>query len=161
MLKATFALLAIVLAGNASAGWRSLRIDASTEESFKASVALLQDKLTPGRRAAFDRSLVDVWTEGTRLADEQQREYTAADYLRQLDGLSYEEVVKLTDPTGEQAKRYRAEYTPVRGAGGSAGGGSAPRAMWNVAAPPPVQNGVYRGWTTNGGIRIDNNACGC
>lgn len=162
MLRVAFAVLAVVLAGTASAaGWRKLQIDASSEPSFKESVARLQDKLTPGRRSAFDRSLQDIWDEGRKLASEQQREYTEADYLRQLDGLGYEEVVTLTDPTGEKAKRYRAEYEPTRGAAWAGGAPMASSPWANAPAPPPVQNGVYRGWTTNGGIRITNNACGC
>jgi len=90
MLKLTVAVLAIALASSASAaGWRKLRIDASSDTSFQASVALFQDKLSPSRRMAFAMSLEDIWLHGSRLAEEQQREYTQADYLRQLDGLGY------------------------------------------------------------------------
>src|SRR5262245_11785692 len=98
MVKITVALLAIVIAGTASAaGWRNLRIDASSEASFKESVAAFQDKLTPSRRVAFKRSLHDIWLQGTL----QQREYTDADYRRQVHGLGYAEIVKLADPTGK------------------------------------------------------------
>jgi hypothetical protein len=92
---------------------------------------------------AFFRSLQDVWLDGTRIAEEQQREYTSADHLRQLHGVGYEEVVKLTDPTGKKEGRYRAEYYLSRG-----GGSFAPDAgglSWSTANPPPVQNGPYRG----------------
>ena len=144
MMKVAFAVLAVVLAGSASAaGWRSLRVDASSEGSFKESVALFQDKLSPSRRAAFNRSLVDIWLNGTQLAAEQQREYTDADYLRQIHGLGYEQVVTLADPTGKKAGLYRAQYYYSRGGavGGSAGAGLS----WSQSYPPPVQNGPYRG----------------
>jgi hypothetical protein len=155
MVKITIALLAVVIAGTASAaGWRNLRIDASSEASFKESVAAFQDKLTPSRRVAFARSLQDIWLQGTKLAGEQQREYTDADYLRQVHGLRYEEVVKLTDPTGKKEAIYRTAYYDNRG--GRARAAGAP--VWNtLSPPPPVQNGVYRGWTTNGGIDVRMN----
>jgi hypothetical protein len=115
MLKFTVAVLAVVLASSASAaGWRKLRIDASSDTSFQESVALFQDKLSPSRRVAFAMSLEDIWLAGSRLAEEQQREYTQADYLRQLDGLGYEEVVTLMDPTGKNEGRYRAVYYQAR-----------------------------------------------
>ncbi len=91
MLKLTIAVLAIALAGSASAaGWRSLRIDASSEASFSESVAAFQEKLSPVRRYVFASALQDIWTLGTKNADAEQREYTESDYLRQLDGLGYD-----------------------------------------------------------------------
>ncbi|HSC15602.1 MAG TPA: hypothetical protein VLI71_10820, partial [Gammaproteobacteria bacterium] len=69
-----------------------------------------RDKLTKSRKHAFERALQDVWTQRTQQADAEQREYTREDYYAQLDGLSYEQVVRVLDPTGEQAKRYRAAY---------------------------------------------------
>jgi hypothetical protein len=155
MLKVTFAILAVMLASTASAaGWRSLRIDARNEAAFKESVATFEAKLSPSRRVAFARSLQDVWIEGTQRAAVEQREYTSADYFRQLDGLGYEEVVKITDPTGQKAKRYRAEYDNSRAPAlnpmpGPSGG----------PAPPPVENGAYRGATRaiDGGVRTPLN----
>jgi hypothetical protein len=119
MLKVTFAVLAVTLAGTASAaGWRNLSIDASSEAAFNASVATFQEKLSPSRRAAFDQSLQDIWRDGTQRATAEQREYTSEDYFRELDGLGYEEVIRVTDPTGEKAQRYRAQYYYARGSGG-------------------------------------------
>lgn len=139
MLKVTFAVLAVMLASTASAaGWRNLRIDASNETAFKESVATFEAKLSPSRRVAFARSLQDVWIEGMQRAAVEQREYTSADYFRQLHGLGYEEVVKITDPTGEKAKRYRAEYDS------SVAPGLTPMPGPGVSAPPP---GVNRGAT--------------
>jgi hypothetical protein len=111
MIKLTIAVLAVVLAGTASAGgWRDLRIDASSEASFAQSVELLRDKLTKSRRHAFERALQDIWTQRTEDAIAEELEYTQEDYFAQLDGLSYEQVVRVLDPTGERAQRYRAEY---------------------------------------------------
>ena len=140
MLKLTVAVLAVVLAGTASgAEWRSLRIDASSEASFQESIAAFQAKLTPSRRIAFTRSLQDIWLHGEQAAEAQEREYTDADYLRQIHGLGYEEVVTLTDPTGKKERRYRAEY---RGGGGAGTGGTG----WPSShGPPPVDGGAYRG----------------
>jgi hypothetical protein len=67
---------------------------------------LFLGKLTKSRRYAFERALQDIWKQRTL----EQREYTRRDYYAQIDGLSYEQVVRVLDPTGEQAKRYRAEY---------------------------------------------------
>ena len=155
MLKLTIAVVAVALAGTASAaGWRNLRIDASSEASFTESVATFQEKLSPSRRLAFARSLQDIWRERAQSATAEQREYTSAEYLQELDGLGYEQVTKLVDPTGERAKRYRAEYYYARAGGPPSAGAGSANSLWNQPSPPPVQNGVYRGWTTNGGIRI-------
>ena len=115
MLKLTVALLAVALASNAVAGgWRDLRIDASSEATYSESVARLQHKLTPSRRLALALSLRDVWNEGTQRAIAERREYTRADYFRQLNGLAYADVVKLTDPSGVKEERYRRDYRDSR-----------------------------------------------
>ena len=149
MLKLTVAVLAMAVAGSAAAaGWRSLRIDASSEASFTESVATFQEKLSPSRRMAFLWSLEDVWIEGTRRAQAEQREYTTADYRRELDGLKYEEVVRLIDPTGMTAKRYRARYYYAQAGGGPAGAMTAlPAAPWPTRPPPTVNEQTCRGCT--------------
>jgi hypothetical protein len=115
MLKVIYAVLAVALAGSASAaGWRKLQIDASSEAAFDQSVATFQQKLSPSRRAAFTASLQDIQLEGTKRAREEQREYTRAEYLQQLHGLGYEEVVTLVDPTGKRAGQYRTAYYQER-----------------------------------------------
>ena len=46
--------------------------------------------------------------QGVEAAKATDREYTAIEYLRQTNGLGYDEVVTLLDPTGQTAKaRYR------------------------------------------------------
>jgi hypothetical protein len=109
MMRLAFAVLAVALAGVAQAGWRSLRIDGSSQAAFETSVAALQEELSPAHRQVFDLALLDIWLRGTQDdAQAAQREYTGSDYFRQLDGLGYDEVVTLLDPTGKQAKtRYR------------------------------------------------------
>jgi len=115
MLKLAVVVLAVALAGSASAaGWRKLQIDASSEAAFDQSVATFQQKLSPSRRAAFTASLQDIQLEGTKRAREEQREYTRAEYLRQLHGLGYEEVVTFVDPTGKRAGQYRTAYYQSR-----------------------------------------------
>jgi hypothetical protein len=115
MLKLTVAILAVVLAGTASAGgWRSLQIDASSEAAFDQSVATFQQKLSPSRRAAFMRLLQDIKDEGAKRATAERRDYTPAEYLAQLHGLGYEEVVTLADPTGKKEGQYRAGYYQAR-----------------------------------------------
>jgi hypothetical protein len=106
MPKLTVALLAVALAGTASAaGWKSLRVDGSSEAAFAQSLAEFKEELSPARRYAFSEALKDIWVQGVKAAESEQREYTAGDYYRQLDGLRYEEVVTSTDPTGDIAKR--------------------------------------------------------
>jgi hypothetical protein len=74
------AVLAVALAGTANAaGWRSLRVDGSSEASFVESVAAFQHKLSPGRRHVFERALQDIWVQGTKGAGHTARmRYQAA-----------------------------------------------------------------------------------
>ena len=105
------AIFALGIAGTASAaGWRSLRLDARDEASFTSSVAVFEKKLSPEQWYVFRVALHDIWDHGTKNAAADEREYTAADYLRQLDGLRYEEIVRFTDPTGQTARRNEAIY---------------------------------------------------
>jgi hypothetical protein len=79
MPKLIVAAALLILAGTVhAAGWRSLRIDGSSEASFAKSIAALQEKLSPAHRYVFASALEDV-----------QRQYTAAENRRQLDGLRY------------------------------------------------------------------------
>jgi hypothetical protein len=135
MLKLTVAVLAVALAGSASAaGWRSLRVDGSSDEAFAKSLEAFKEKMSPARVYVFGEALKDIWTQGAKAAEAEQREYAADEYYRQVDGLSYEEVVKLTDPTGDTAKdRYRTASLSRRYSGPTmaAQGGTA-----DVGSPP-------------------------
>jgi hypothetical protein len=112
MLKLTVTVLAIALAGTASAGgWRSLRIDGSGEDTFAKSVDAFQEQLPAARQYVFVRALQDIWVMGAEDAEAAQREYTAEEYFRRLDGLGYKDIVGLSDPTGDTAKaRFREAY---------------------------------------------------
>jgi uncharacterized membrane protein len=110
MLKLAVAVLSVVLAGAASAvGWRDLRVDGSSDEAFAKSLAAFNEKLSPTRRYVFGQALKDIWNQGKQAAKAEQREYTASEYYRQLDGLTYEEVVTATDPSGATAKERHAD----------------------------------------------------
>ena len=157
MLKLTVAVLAVALAGSASAaGWRKLQIDASSEAAFNQSVATFQKKLSPSRRAAFAGSLRDIEQEGKMRATAEQP-YTRAEYLQQLHGLGYEEVV------GKKEGLYRAEYYYSRSGGVITNTG--PPAAWSQQPPPPVSRGIGGGPTYRGSP-VPNTAdaraaCGC
>jgi hypothetical protein len=129
MLKITLALLAVALAGTASAaGWRSLRVDASSETAFEQSLAQFMEELNAPRRHVFGEALKDIWVAGSLAAGAEEREYTAAEYYRALDGLTYEQVVEFTDATGKTAKnRYRAA---VAAAVGRTPGGAQSAPSW-------------------------------
>jgi hypothetical protein len=109
MLRLTIAVVAIVFAGSAgAAGWKSLKVDGSSETAFAESLSVFKDKLSPTRRYVFGEALKDIWVQGVKQAEADEREYGAAEYYRQLHGLTYDEIVKLTDPSGATAlARYR------------------------------------------------------
>ena len=110
MLKLTMAAVALALASTVNAaGWKDLQVDGSSEAAFAHSLAAFKEKLSPARRHVFGQALKDIWIQGVKAAEAEQREYTAADYYRQVDGLGYEQVVVFTDPTGETAKKRMVE----------------------------------------------------
>jgi hypothetical protein len=125
-------LLAVVLAGIASAGgWRSLRVNASDEAAFEQSLAEFKDELSPARRYVFAEALKDIWLHSSQVATVEQREYTIADYYRQIDGLGYEDIVTFVDPTGKTARRYRAAWNNRYSTGGHrASAGAAVQSPW-------------------------------
>jgi len=147
MLKLIVAVSAIALAGSANAvRLRNLRVDGSSEEAFARSMTAFQDELSPAREYVFGEALKDIWKKGAKTAEAEQREYTADEFYRQLDGLRYEEVVTLTDPTtGDTAKRrYRIAYSACcrPTAAGYAGRSNVPSdAYWTF------NSGVPRGST--------------
>jgi len=139
VLKPTLILLAFALAGTASAaGWKSLRVDASSEDAFEQSLEVFKAELSLARRHVFGEALKDIWIKGSLAAEAEQREYTAEDYHREVHGLTYEEVVNLTDPTGDTAKaRYRQAKTvyPRTAAPASAANwGSRPTNGWGTSS---------------------------
>ena len=156
MLKLVVAMLAVALAGTASAaGWRALRVDGSSEEAFAKSLEAFREKLSPARVYVFGEALKDIWTQEAKAAEVEQRAYTAAEYYARLDGLTYEGVVTLTDPTGETAKdRYRAA---AKGNHGRAPGlNMTPISGSNASGqfPQPWENGRERGSTDLKGSQL-------
>jgi hypothetical protein len=134
MFKLTVAVLAVVLAGTAAAGWRDLRIDGSSEAAFAKSLEEFNDKLSPAHRYVLGEALKDIWVQGDRAAQADQREYTDSDYYAQLHGLGYKEIVRLTDPTGDTAKdRYRTASLSQRYVGPSI-----PAPNWTGGGSPPI-----------------------
>ena len=109
MLRTTVFVLALVLASSATAaGWRDLRVDASSEEAFTKSLEAFKEKLSSPRVSVFGEALKDIWIQDAMAAEAEQREYTADEFYERIDGLSYEEVITLADPTGATARqRYQ------------------------------------------------------
>ena len=61
MLKITVAVLAVALAGTASAGgWRDLRIDGSSEASFAESMEAFKEKLPRDRLYVFVLAMQEI-----------------------------------------------------------------------------------------------------
>ena len=151
MLKLAVVVLAVALAGTASAeGWRSLRIDGSSEAAFAESLAAFKEKLPRVRAHVFEAALQDIWVQGATIADADQREYTAGDYFRQVDGLGYKEVVTFMDPTGDTAKmRFKAVYANLYG---NRYEPIKPWANMNVGTPPPIG---WHGYRVRGGTQAD------
>ena len=139
MLKLTVAILVVALAGSANADeWRSLRVDASSNAAFKRSLEAFKDALSPEQRQAFGDALKDIWAGSERRKD----------YYRQIDGLSYEEVVNLT--TGETAKlRLQAAAAPSRAAAPTRSAPGFQRSSpWEGVPPPPPT------WQPRGGTDL-------
>ena len=122
MSRIVMVLVGFVLAGCASSGWRALRIDGTSEARFTASLTEFQETLNEQRRYILERSLLDVWIVGAGTAADahlrgEEASYTPRDYLDEVDGLGYAEIVELADPSGERTKRYREILTRTHTAG--------------------------------------------
>ena len=145
-LKLMATALAVAFAGTASAGWRTMRVEAANAASFEESVAAFEEELSTARHYVLMLALQDIWAQGLQSASDEQREYTEAEYFRQIDGLTYDEIVTLADPTGDVTKeRYRtgvekmlANRRPPVATGVSA-------ASSNSRTPVGGPSGQYRG----------------
>jgi hypothetical protein len=145
-LKLTVTALAIALAGTASAGWRSMRFEAADLATFEESVAGFEAQLSTPRHYVFMLALQDIWAQGLQSAGAEQREYTEAEYLRQLDGLTYDDIVTLADPTGKTAReRYRAGVAKMLANRGPAVATGVSPAASNSITPVGGPGGQYRG----------------
>jgi hypothetical protein len=110
----------MALAGCAStstSAWRGLRIDATNESTFKASVAAFQQGLPPLGRLRFEIALEEIWT--TALAkdpDPDHRDQVAKTSRARLDGLGYAEIVSLAGPAAKEKYLALAESPSSGGA---------------------------------------------
>ena len=105
MRKIVFSIVVMALGGCASTGgWRTLRIDGSSQSSIDRSISLIQQELPAFRREGFDMVLADLWITGTLNAEAEGAEYLENDYFALLDGLRYEDVLNLAGP--ETTPRY-------------------------------------------------------
>ena len=145
-LKIAATVLAIAFASSASAGWRSMRVEAADLATFEESVAAFEGELSTARHYVFMLALQDIWARGLERASAEQREYTEAEYFRQLDGLTYDDVVTLADPSGEITRdRYRAGVAKtIANRGPGVTPGVSPQASNNVT-PVGGPGGQYRG----------------
>ena len=144
MLKLTVAVLAIALAGTAAAGWRDLRVDGSSEAAFAHSLSAFKDKLSTARQHVFGEALKDIWIKGVKAAEAERREYTASQYYAEVDGLGYEQVVALADPSGEITRaRYR-EANLRAHAGPRMDPALARPRTWTTPPPPQGPTGEQR-----------------
>ena len=145
-LKLAATVLAVAFAGTASAGWRSMRVEAANLDSFDESVAAFEEELSTARHYVFMLALQDIWAHGLQRASAEQREYTEAEYFQQLDGLTYDAIVTLADPTGEVTRdRYRTGVAKMlANRGPTVATGVGPSASNNIR-PVGGPGGQYRG----------------
>ena len=104
MSKVTLVLLFGALAGCASAPRVStLRVDATNESTFAASVAAIQQNLRPDLRLRLSIALKEIWsaTESEAQARNNPDE-TYARYLARLNGLAYKQIVSIAGPDAER-----------------------------------------------------------
>ena len=97
MSRQAIAIAAIALSACAStSSWQDLRIDASSPTSFQESVDAIEAALPYHRGQLFLLALQDIQMTGLAADDA----FAPKDYLGQLDGLGYDEVLALADATG-------------------------------------------------------------
>ena len=106
---ASLTVLMLVCGANASArGWRELRIDASSDSRFVDSVQQMRDELPYRRAVVFVLTLKDL-----------KARFSPVEYREHLNGLSYNEIVRLGSPN--VTAEYRA-YSASLPHGGPEGG---------------------------------------
>ena len=138
-MKLTVAVFAIALVGGAGADeWR---IDASSHRDFKRSLEAAKEQLSPENLEMRGGALKHIWNEGARAAEAADRRYSDKDYFRQIDGLTYEQVVHFTDETYAAALAHDAASNEGLAAP-SARRRSAPFPHPPYSHPPTRQPGV-------------------
>ena len=105
LIVASLMVLTLMYGAHAGAsGWRDLRIDASSDSRFDASVQQMRDELPFHHARLF----------GLVVADLKSR-FSPTEYRKQLDGLSYKQIARLASPT------VTAQYLASYGFGGPSG----------------------------------------
>ena len=145
MLKLTVAVFAIALVG--SAGADEWRIDASSHRDFKRSLEAAKEQLSPENLEMLGGALKHIWNEGARAAEAADRKYSDKDYFRQIDGLTYEQVVHFTDETYAAALAHNAPSND----------GLAARPARRRSTPPPFTHGSPWGQRP-AGVNVDGTA---
>ncbi len=103
-------IFAAVASSAGASGWRDLRIDATTQSAFEKSVADFQRLLPSDRRLYFEVSLQEIWhavAEG--LGPEATMDKATAAYFKRLDGLRYEQVIRVG---GQEARKTYVALVP-------------------------------------------------
>jgi hypothetical protein len=97
MSKLTLAMATICLTGCAE--WRGLQIDGSSTAAFEESISRLEQELPSAyRKQIFALAIGDV------AVDSKIAGHSDEDYRAQLDGLTYNGVIALTDQTGASVR---------------------------------------------------------
>ena len=161
MLKLTVALLAVALVASASASAEGWRLDAGSHRAFKRSLEAAKEELSPENIQMLGGALKHIWNEGTKVAEAADQRYSDKDYFRQLDGLSYEEVVHFTDETYDAAQaQYLAALddaeraTPGNEFSSSRAPGSVPPQRYRYNETGTFDRSWHSGYETRGGTDL-------
>jgi len=109
MPKLAFLIVGLALAGCASTSeWRALRLDGASKSTFEESAAVFRQELPQGRRLYFDVAITDLWTTAALKAqldlqtESNALEAASRNFLAQIDGLGYDEIVSLAGPRAKK-----------------------------------------------------------
>lgn len=142
--------LAFVVAGCAATP-RSAnvpRIDGSNEAAFTQSVASLQKTLTYQHSTFLAIALTDIWrTTEAEAAPGSSDADKATAYFARVDGLGYEDVIRLADATPPTVMEQYKHYQPASA--------KAPKPAMNVYWPPSAaqnHNAGFGGYGAYGAL---------
>jgi hypothetical protein len=77
----------MLVCGASASGWRELRIDASSDSRFNDSIQQMRDELPYHRAVVFVLTLKDL-----------KARFSPVEYREHLNGLTYNEIVRLGSP---------------------------------------------------------------
>jgi len=117
MPKVAFLIVGLAIAGCAStSGWRALRIDGTSKSTFEESAAAFRQELPQYERLCFDVAVQELWITAAFKAQTESNALEAArhDFLAQIDGQGYDEIVSLAGPrTWKFARTLMLESAPT------------------------------------------------